>query len=80
MAPLKDAQLEILVSIRSGNGLVPIWHQANTRTNATLTSVRPSKAYKYEVYRWKSYHKYKIHWTLYAVLTLFVTRFTAYTF
>ena len=79
MALVKDVQLEILVSIGSGNGLVPIWHQANTRTNATLTSVRPSKAYKYEVCMWKSYHKYKILSTLYAVLTLFVTRFTAYT-
>ena len=37
MALLKDAQLEILVSIGSGDGLVPIWHQANTQTNATLT-------------------------------------------
>ena len=79
MALLKDVQLEILVSIGSGNGLVPIWHQANTQTNATLTSVRPSKAYEYEVYMWKSYHKYKILSTLYAVLTQFVTRFTACT-
>ena len=79
MALLKDAQLEILVSIGSGNGLVPIRHQAHTLTNATLTSVRPSKAYKYEVYMWKSYHKYKILSTLYAVLTQFFTRFTACT-
>ena len=28
---------------------------------------------------WKSYHKYKILSTLYAVLTLFVTKFTACT-
>ena len=57
MALLEDAQQETLVSIGLGNGLVPIWHQANTRINATLTSVRPSKAYKYEAYMWKSYHK-----------------------
>ena len=42
MALLKDASFEILVSIGSGNDLVLIWHQANTRTNATLSSGCPA--------------------------------------
>ena len=36
--------MEIIVSTGSGNGLVPIWHQAITWTNTNLMSIEPLHA------------------------------------